>query len=59
MAACAALASAGKVAADFETTAPPLHLQGAAVSETAARFHWMAGAGNDWYCVDLASTPMT
>ena len=56
VAACAALVSAGKVTADYEGSTPPLHLQGAAVSETAARFHWLAGSGNEWFCLDLAET---
>jgi hypothetical protein len=53
--AASAIASARQAAA--EGASPPNHLQAAAVSETAARFQWMAGQGDEWYCLDLASTP--
>ena len=53
----AAFAGIGVQQAAAEGAAPPLHLQASPVSETAARFHWLAGAGNEWYCIDLASTP--
>ena len=49
-----AVFDAQQVAADGAT--PPGHLQGAAVSETAARLQWMAGTGNLWYCLDVAAT---
>jgi len=53
----AALAFSSSRQAAAEGVAPPLHLQAAAVSETAARFSWKAGAGNEWFCIDLAGTP--
>jgi hypothetical protein len=52
----AAFAIPGPRQAAAEGVTPPLHLQAAAVSETAARFSWKAGAGNDWFCIDLASS---
>jgi hypothetical protein len=44
------------VAAEYGAASAPLHLQGAAVSETTARFQWLAGEGNLWFCVDVADT---
>jgi len=35
---------------------PPLHLQGAAFSATQARFQWLPGAGNRYFCLDYART---
>ncbi len=53
----AALGISGTQQVAAEGASPPGHLQAAAVSEKAARFQWAAGAGNEWYCLDLASTP--
>jgi len=53
--AASAVLGAQQVAA--EGASPAGHLQAAAVSETSARFQWMAGRGNEWYCLDLAGTP--
>jgi hypothetical protein len=53
----AAFAFSGSRQAAADGVTPPLHLQASAVSETAARFSWKAGAGNDWFCIDLAGTP--
>lgn len=40
----------------YEATGP-LHLSGASISDTAARFSWTPGNGNLWYCLDYAVTP--
>jgi hypothetical protein len=53
----AAFAAGGSRHAAAEEASPPLHFQAAAISDTAARFSWTPGAGNEWFCVDLASTP--
>jgi hypothetical protein len=40
----------------YEATAPT-HVAGASISDTAARFSWVPGNGNLWYCLDYAETP--
>lgn len=35
---------------------PPIHLQGAAFSATQARFQWLPGTGNRYFCVDYAKS---
>ncbi len=40
----------------YEATGP-IHVAGASISDTAARFSWEPGKGNLWYCLDYAATP--
>ncbi len=40
----------------YEATGP-LHVAGASISDTAAKFTWEPGNGNLWYCLDYAATP--
>jgi hypothetical protein len=36
---------------------PPTHVAAASISDTAARFSWVEGNGNLFYCIDYAETP--